>query len=64
VEDEVRDWLKIGAAILAIAVTVGLSLIAVLTELQQTTAKHDAEHAGFRDDILELREACKSDCRK
>ncbi len=63
-EDEARDWLKIGAAILAIVVTVGLSLIAVLTELQRTTERHDAEHAGFREDILELKEACKTDCRK
>lgn len=60
-EDEARDWLKIGAAILAIVVTVGLSLIAVLTELQSTTSRHDAEHAGFREDILELKE-CKTGC--
>jgi hypothetical protein len=64
VGDEERDWLKIGAAILAIVVTVGLSLIAVLTELQRTTERHDAEHAGFRDDILELRDRCRTDCKK
>jgi hypothetical protein len=64
-EDEARDWLKIVAAILAIVVTVGLSLVAVLTELQRTTARHDAEHVGFRDDILDLREACKAaGCRR
>lgn len=59
--DEARDWLKIGAAILAIVVTVGLSMIAVLTELQRTTERHDAEHSEFRDDILELKE-CKTGC--
>lgn len=63
-EDEARDWLKIGAAILAIVVTVGLSLITVLTELQRTTVRHDVEHAGFREDILELQESCRTECRK
>jgi hypothetical protein len=61
-EEEARDWLKIAAAALAIIVTIGLSLIAVLTELQQT-ARHDQEHSVFREDIRELREECKT-CRK
>lgn len=63
-EDEARDWLKIGAAIIAIVVTVGLSLLAVLTDLQRTTERHDAEHAGFRDDIQELREERKTGCMR
>jgi type II secretory pathway component PulL len=62
-EEEARDWLKIAAAALAIIVTIGLSLIAVLTELQQTAARHDQEHSVFREDIRELREGCKT-CRK
>lgn len=61
--DEARDWLKIGAAILAVVITVGLSLIAVLTELQRTTERHDVEHAGFREDIQELK-YCKTGCAR
>jgi hypothetical protein len=63
-ESSSRDWLKIVAAVLAIIVTVGLSFLSVLTELQKTTVRHDAEHIGFRDDILELRSMCRTDCRK
>ena len=61
--DEGRDWLKIAFAIIAIVVTVVLSLLNVLTELQRVTARHDAEHAGFRDDITELRDTCKTACK-
>ena len=61
--DEGRDWLKIAFAIIAIGVTIGLSLLGVLSELQRTTERHDAEHAGFRDDITELRDKCKTACK-
>ena len=59
-----RDWIKIGLALLALGVTVAIPIVGMMNELQRTTIRHDTEHIEFRHDIIELDKLCRASCQK